>query len=77
MIVDADQCISEKMNSNVDRAMAQEECESTGNITSEVDFESYPDAEQSVALLVLWSFWFINIFLMLIIILNFLIAEVS
>jgi len=42
-----------------------------------VDFESYPDAEQSVALIVLWSFWFINIFLMLIIILNFLIAEVS
>ena len=37
----------------------------------------YPDAEQGVALAVLWVCWFVNIFLMLIIILNFLIAEVS
>ena len=39
--------------------------------------DTYPDPEQSVALIILWLFWFVNIFIMLIIILNFLIAEVS
>lgn len=42
-----------------------------------VDYTPHEETQRSLAIGILWIFWFFNEFLMLIIILNFLIAEVS
>jgi hypothetical protein len=43
----------------------------------EKEYTQYENSERSVAIGILWMFWFFNEFVMMIIILNFLIAEVS
>jgi hypothetical protein len=57
---------------------------SVGDIT-EVDYGVWKDSDgdeslfsqRNIAIFMIWVFWFMNIFIMLIVIVNFLIAEVS